>query len=93
MSDLVRNPVVGFLLTVNANFFFRYIFHEHAILIFAPDYYTHFIIGESMLEVYGRETTGIEQNMATAKTKLSEAERHLKLVLKENGKVGKLSCL
>ena len=58
-----------------------------------PDYYTHFIIGESMLEVYGRETAGIEQNAATAKTKLSEAERHLKVVLKDNGKVGILSCL
>ena len=51
------------------------------------DYYTHFIIGESMIEVYSRETTGVEQNVAMAKTKLSEAERHLKVVLKENGKV------
>ena len=62
-------------------------------MIVFPDYYTHFIIGESMLEVYGRETAGIEQNAATAKTKLSEAERHLKIVLKDNGKVGILSCL
>ena len=45
--------------------------------------------------MFGREIAWIEQNAATAKTKLSEAERHLKIVLRDNGKVGTciLSCL
>ena len=47
----------------------------------------------SCLEAYDRETAGIEQNTAMAKTKLSEVERHLKLALKDNGKVGILTCL
>ena len=59
----------------------------HFCTTFFPDYYTHFILGESIIETYAKENPVVEQSVASAKTTLPEAERHLKIVLKENVKV------
>lgn len=55
---------------------------------FVSDYYVHFILGESSLEEYAKEYFGSDQGAgAAARSKLDDAERHLKVVLKDNGKV------
>ena len=59
----------------------------HFCTFFFSDYYTHFILGESIIETYAKENPVVEQSVASAKTTLPEAERHLKIVLKENVKV------
>ncbi|XP_060597572.1 tetratricopeptide repeat protein 7B-like [Ruditapes philippinarum] len=57
----------------------------------ALDYYVHFILGESYLEAYAKEQKVSEQHATPGspqeKDKLADAERHLKVVLKENGKM------
>lgn len=53
------------------------------------DYYVHFILGESYLEAYAKEHKVSELHNPAGtpqeNDKLVEAERHLKVVLKENG--------
>ena len=52
------------------------------------DYYVHFILGESSLEEYAHENSVSDQSaVAASKSKLENAERHLKVVLKDSGKV------
>ena len=55
------------------------------------DYYVHFVLGEGYLEAYAKEHKVSEQQATPSspqeKDMLSDASRHLKVVLKENGKV------
>ena len=44
-------------------------------------------MGECLLERYAKDNPATEQSVTAAKEKLEDAERHLKVVLKENGTV------
>ncbi|KAL4237894.1 Tetratricopeptide repeat protein 7B [Mactra antiquata] len=51
------------------------------------DYYVHFILGESILEAYSKENPVSDQGSSQTKNQLADAERHLKICIKENGKM------
>ena len=61
---------------------------EYGICFISSDYYIHFVLGECILENYIKDNNSSAELISSiGKEKLSEAERHLKNVLKENEKV------